>query len=111
MVRAEPRNDHTPAMDTNHSTMFTLLPELNVIYEQRWIGHSSNSKIVPEECFIWWQNMHYHIANLWNQITTKIFHIFRIITLKQEKLSQSDPVLIHQFSKKLQSDPVQVYLN
>jgi len=32
--------------------------------------------------------------------------MFRIITLKQHKFSQSDPVLICQFSKKWQSDPV-----
>ena len=36
MVRAEPRNNHT-GIDTNHSTMFTLLLELNVIFEQRWV--------------------------------------------------------------------------
>jgi len=36
----------------------------------------------------------------------QIFDIFRVITLKQQKFSQSDPVLIHQFWKKLQSDPV-----
>jgi len=32
--------------------------------------------------------------------------MFRIITLKQHKFSQSDPVLIRQFPKKLQSEPV-----
>jgi len=32
--------------------------------------------------------------------------MFRIITLKQQKFSQSDPVQIRQFSNKLQSDPV-----
>jgi len=32
--------------------------------------------------------------------------MFRIIALKQHKFSQSDPVLIRQFSKQLQSDPV-----
>jgi len=37
MVRAEPRNNHTAGIDTNHSTMFTLLPELNVTCEQRWM--------------------------------------------------------------------------
>jgi len=37
MVRAEPRNNHTPSIDTNNSTMFTLLLELNVICEQRGI--------------------------------------------------------------------------
>jgi len=41
------------------------------------------------------------LANLWNRITTKIFDIFRILTLKQQKFSQSDPVLIHRFSKKI----------
>jgi len=46
------------------------------------------------------------LANLWNRITTNIFGIFRIITLKQQKFSQSDPVLIRQFSKNLLSDPV-----
>ena len=47
-----------------------------------------------------------HLANLWNRITTKIFDICRIITSKQKKFSQSDPVLIHHFRKKLQSDPI-----
>jgi len=42
-----------------------------------------------------------------NRIKTKIFDMVRIITLKQ-KFSQSDPVLIRQFSKKLQSDAVLV---
>jgi len=36
MVRAEPRNNCTADIDTNHSTIFTLLLELNVIREQRW---------------------------------------------------------------------------
>jgi len=30
----------------------------------------------------------------------------RIITLTQQKFSQSDPVLVHQFSKKSHSDPI-----
>ena len=37
---------------------------------------------------------------------SEIFEMFKIITLKQEKFSQSDPVLIRQISKKFQSDPV-----
>jgi len=39
MVRAEPTNNRTPSVDTlaYHLTMFTLLPDLNVISEQRWI--------------------------------------------------------------------------
>ena len=45
---------------------------------------------------------------MWNRITTKICDIFRIITLKQQKFSQSDPVLIRQFWKKIavRSSPV-----
>jgi len=37
MVRAELTNNRTAGIDTNHSTMFKLLLELNVIFEQRWI--------------------------------------------------------------------------
>ena len=37
MVRAEPTNNLTAGIDTNHSTILKLLLELNVIYEQRWI--------------------------------------------------------------------------
>jgi len=37
MVRAEPTNNHTAAIGPNQSTMFTLLPKLNVICEQKWI--------------------------------------------------------------------------
>jgi len=97
MVRAELTNNRTASIDTNHSAMFTLLLELNLICEERCL----NCKIVPLR-----QNVHYHLANLWNQITTIIFDIFRIITLKQQKFSQSDPVRVRQLSKKLQSDPV-----
>jgi len=35
MVRAKPTNNRTADIDTNHSTMFMLLLELNVICEQR----------------------------------------------------------------------------
>ena len=37
MVRAEPTNNRTAGIDTNHSTVFTLLLKLNVMCEQRWI--------------------------------------------------------------------------
>jgi len=37
MVRAEPKNNCTAGINTNHSTMFTLLLEINDICEQRWI--------------------------------------------------------------------------
>jgi len=35
-VRAEPTNTRTAVVDTNHSTMFTLLLESNLICGQRW---------------------------------------------------------------------------
>jgi len=37
MLRAEPANTRTAGIDTYHSTMFTLLLELNVACEQRWM--------------------------------------------------------------------------
>jgi len=37
MVRAEPTKTRRIGLDTYHSTMNTLLLELNVIYGQRWI--------------------------------------------------------------------------
>jgi len=37
MMRPEPTNNRTASIDTYHSTMFTLLRDLNVISEQRWI--------------------------------------------------------------------------
>jgi len=37
----------------------------------------------------------------WSRITTKFFDSFRIIALKQQTFSESNPVLIRQFSKKL----------
>jgi len=36
-MRAEPTNNRTAAIDTYHSTMLTLLVDLNLINEQRWI--------------------------------------------------------------------------
>ena len=37
MMQAEPANNRTADININHSTMFSLLLELNVMYEQRWI--------------------------------------------------------------------------
>jgi len=37
MVRAQPTNNRTTGIDTNHSTMFALLLELNVTSEERWM--------------------------------------------------------------------------
>jgi len=49
-------------------------------------------------------SLHYHLTNLQNQITTKIFDIVRMITLQQQNFSQSDPVLIRQFSRNCSSN-------
>jgi len=100
MVRAEPTNTRKTGEDTYHSTMFTLLLELNVIYMGKG-GFCSNGKIVSTELLSSMAKLHCQY-----RITTKIFDTFRIITLKQKIFSQSDPVLIYQFSKRLQSDPV-----
>jgi len=53
MVRAEPMNTRTTGIDTNHSTVFTLLLELNVICGQRWIQfelQNSRSRTFAIDC-------------------------------------------------------------
>jgi len=37
MVTAELTNNRTAGIDTNHSTMLTLLQKLNAVCEQRWV--------------------------------------------------------------------------
>ena len=49
MVRVEPTNSRTAGIDTNHSTMFTLLLELNVMQYVNKGRYSSNCKILPAE--------------------------------------------------------------
>jgi len=49
MVREEARNNRTADIDDNHSTMFTLLPDLNIICQQRWMQfelQSSPSRVL-----------------------------------------------------------------
>jgi len=46
MLRAEPMNNWTSSIETNHSTMFMLLLELNVMSKS---GYSSNYKIAQAE--------------------------------------------------------------
>ena len=78
MVRAEPTNNFIAGIDTNHSIMFTLLPEINVICVQRWIQFELQNS--PSRFFAFDGKIHYrHLANLWNRITTKIFDIFIIL--------------------------------
>jgi len=66
MVRADPTNTRTAGMYTNHSTMFTLLLELNVMCGQRWIQFEFQN--IPSRAFaidgkiftviFLWQNIH-----------------------------------------------------
>jgi len=48
-VRAEPTNTCTPGTDTNHSTVFTLLLEINGMDKG---GNSSKCKIAPAELLL-----------------------------------------------------------
>jgi len=50
MVRAEPTNTRTAGIDTNHSTMFTLLLELNVMCGQRWMQFKFQN--IPSRAFV-----------------------------------------------------------
>jgi len=106
MVREEPMNNRTASIATNHSTMFTLLQELILICEQKWIQFELQNS--PSRVFAFDGKILYTLpfSNPVKWITTKSFGIFRIITLKQQKFSQSYPVVILQFWKKLQYDPV-----
>jgi len=66
MVREEPTNTRTAGIDTNHSTTFRLLLELNVMYGQRWIQFEFQN--IPSRAFaidgkiytaiFLWQNIH-----------------------------------------------------
>jgi len=49
-------NNRTAGIDTNHSTMFTLLLELNVICEQRWIQFELQTS--PSTAFAFDGNIH-----------------------------------------------------
>ena len=106
-VRVELLNKCTAGIDTNTLTTFTLLL---VIQTQRYMWSldkvGCTAKSSQQSFCHWWQNIHYHLTNLQNHITTNMLDVVRIITSKQQIFSQSDPVLIRQFSKQLQSDPV-----
>ena len=57
MVRAEPTNNRTVGIDTCHSTMFTFLPELNVICVQSWIQFELQNS--PRRVFAFHGKIHY----------------------------------------------------
>jgi len=67
MVREEPTNTPTSGIDTDHSTVFTLLLELNDMCGQRWIQFEFQN--IPSRTFaidgklyttiFIWQNIHY----------------------------------------------------
>jgi len=66
MVREEPTNTRTAGIDTNYSSMFTLLLELSVTFGQRWIQFELQN--IPSRAFaidgktyttiFLWQNIH-----------------------------------------------------
>jgi len=109
MVRSEPTNNRTEGINTNHSTMFTLLLELNLICEQRWIGLQFELQNSPSRVFAFDGKIYTTVSfsKPVKTITTKIFDVFRIIILKQQKFSQSDPALIR---PKLASVLIHAYL-
>jgi len=106
MVRAEPRNNCTAVIDTNHSTMFTLVLDLNVICEQRRIQFELQNS--PSRVLHLMAKYKLPFSKSVKSDQTKFFDIFRIFTLKQQTFSQSDPVLIRPklASVLIQSDPV-----
>jgi len=67
MVMEEPMNTRTAGIDTNHSIMFTLLLELNLMCGQRWIQFEFQN--IPSRAFaidgklyttiFLWKNRHY----------------------------------------------------
>ena len=87
-VRAELLNTLTAGIDTNTLTTFTLLL---VIRTQRYMWSLDKVgciTISSQQSFChWWQNIHYHLTNLQNHITSNIFDVVRIITSKQKIFS------------------------
>ena len=100
MVRAEPTNNRTAGIDTNHSTVFKLPLELNALCEERW----SQFEMQNNPCRVFAFDFKIYTTIL-QSCETKFFDIFRMLTSKQ-KFPQSNPVLIRQFWKKLPSDLV-----
>jgi len=101
MVRAEPTNTRTAGIDTNHSTTFTLL------LEQRYVGkggYSSNCKIVLELLPL----MAKYTLPFSKSVKSDQTTIWYIQNNHIKTNSQCDPVLMRQFKKKLQSDPVPI---
>ena len=102
--------------------MFTLLL---VIRAQRYMWSLDKvgciAKSSQQSFCHWWQNIHYHLTNLQNHITSNIFVVVSIITSKQQIFSvrssldpsivkiivvQSSPVRPKLASVRMQSDPV-----
>ena len=107
MVRAESRNIRTAGIDTNHPTMFTLLLELNVICDQRWIQfelQNSSRRVFAFDGKIY--TTIYWFSKPVKSDHNYYFWYFQNNHIKTTKFAQSNPVLIRQFWKKLQSDPV-----
>jgi len=99
-AKSEPRNNRTLVIDTNNSTMFTLLLDLNIICERRWIQFKmqySPSRVL-------------HLMAKYTLPFSKRVILDRKITLKQQifsvRSSRDSPI-----KKKLLSDPVLIRQN
>jgi len=84
-MRAELLNTCTAWIDTNTLTTFTLL--LVIRTQRSWsspeLCSSLNDKVgciaksSQQSFFHWWQNIHYHLTNLQNHITSNIFDVVK----------------------------------
>jgi len=87
-VRAELLNTYTAGTDTNTLTTFTLLL---VIRTQHYLWSldkvGCTAKSSQQSFCHWWENIHHHLTNLQNHITTNILDVVRIITSKQQIFS------------------------
>jgi len=78
-MRTEPTNNRTAGIDTNHSTMLTLLLDLNVISEQRWIQFELQNS--PSRVLHLMANL--LLSSSW------LLNMKRLVTLKQQRKKTS----------------------
>ena len=84
-VRAVLLNTCTAGIDTNTLKTFTLLlvkRTQHYMWSLDKVGCTAKSS---QQSFChWWQNIHYHLTNLQNHITTNKLDVVRLITSKQQ---------------------------
>ena len=101
-MRAEILNTRTAGIGSNTLTTFTLLL---VIPTQRYVCSLDKVGCMPklsQQSFChWWQNIHYHLTNLQNHITTNIFAKQQIFSVR----SSPDPPIFKKIA--VRSSPVQ----